>query len=148
MNKNKPSRARSGCRATMYKNLGLSGNHGYGNRHTTTSTTYTLNATCHNAAVPKISCKLPTWPTTTPPVTPIEHSTPSEPRNRSGANSDKYIGTVLVVRPDARPTTKRPMISISTEAAMRQKKKNSAPTMNNSPHVNRDPFLSTKYNNN
>lgn len=125
----------------IYKNFGLSGNHGYGNKQISTSRTKTLNATCHRSAVPKTSCRLPIWPTTTPPVTPIEQRTPSVPRNRSGASSDKYIGTVLVVSPEAKPTRRRPIRSISTEAAMRQKKKKTAPLANRPPQVNNDPFL-------
>lgn len=64
----------------MNKYFGLSGNIGYGMKHNTTNTRYALNAKCHADSVPKVSCKLATCPTTTPPVTPI-HAENNESRD-------------------------------------------------------------------
>lgn len=74
-------------------------------------------------------------------VTPIEHNTPKVPRNCNGDNSAIYIGKVLVVKPDARPTMNRAIMSIITELAIRQKKNRIALTTNNKAHVSSDRFL-------
>lgn len=72
---------------------------------------------------------------------PIEHSTPNVPRNFSGDNSAMYIGIMVVVKPDARPTTNRAIISIMTEFAIRQKKNKMALTTNRDALANNDRFL-------
>uniref|UniRef100_A0A1B0BR70 Uncharacterized protein n=1 Tax=Glossina palpalis gambiensis TaxID=67801 RepID=A0A1B0BR70_9MUSC len=91
--------------------------------------------------VPKIFRKLNTWPTTTPPVTPTAQNTPKAPRNVKGAISLKYIGKVAVVKPEAKPTNKRPNINISTELAIRQKENIIPPIINNKPLMRKHPFL-------
>uniref|UniRef100_A0A1A9VQK0 Uncharacterized protein n=1 Tax=Glossina austeni TaxID=7395 RepID=A0A1A9VQK0_GLOAU len=91
--------------------------------------------------VPKIFRKLNTWPTTTPPVTPTAQNTPKAPRKAKGAISVKYIGKVAVVKPEAKPTNKRPNINISTELAIRQKENIIPPIINNKPLMRKHPFL-------
>lgn len=71
----------------------------------------------------------------------MEHNTPKVPRNCNGDNSAIYIGKVLVVRPDARPTINRAKMSIITELAIRQKKNRNALTTNSKAHVSIDRFL-------
>uniref|UniRef100_A0A1A9ZCA4 Uncharacterized protein n=1 Tax=Glossina pallidipes TaxID=7398 RepID=A0A1A9ZCA4_GLOPL len=93
--------------------------------------------------VPKIFRKLNTWPTTTPPVTPTAQNTPKAPRKAKGAISVKYIGKVAVVKPEAKPTNKRPNINISTELAIRQKENIIPPIINNKPLMRKHPFLYT-----
>uniref|UniRef100_A0A336ME12 CSON015283 protein n=1 Tax=Culicoides sonorensis TaxID=179676 RepID=A0A336ME12_CULSO len=91
--------------------------------------------------VPKTSAKLKTCPTTTPPVTPIEHNTPNVPRSSNGAISDKYIGIVLVVSPEANPTASLPITNNSTNENVRQNWKHKPPKMYNMLHPKNAFFL-------
>lgn len=113
---------------------------------------------CQSCTVPNTSSKLPKapkpitfsrkdkqykpiCPIRTPPVIPIEHKTPKVPRKCRGDISAIYIGSVLVVKPQAKPTTNRAIISIITEFAIRQKKNKTALSVYRKALANNDCFL-------
>lgn len=69
---------------------------------------------------------------------------PDGPRNFRGEISAKYIGAVLVVMPDAKPTINRPMMRISTSLIERHNKNSASPIMNNNPLTKSVRFLKKK----